>query len=111
MASGLSNHSPEPNHVCAHRTLRRIRNTDGNVIIIIMITSIALKSSGARTQKCNKTKSLLILKSRGHTGVITYLRWKSNFEEIRFKIFTERGKSFTRFQCGWEFIPNDGCIN
>ena len=31
-ASGLSNHSPEPNHVCAHRTLRRICNTDGNVI-------------------------------------------------------------------------------
>ena len=31
-ASGLSNHSPEPNLVCAHITLRRICNTDGNVI-------------------------------------------------------------------------------
>ena len=26
-------------------------------------------------------------------------------------MFTERGKTFTRFQCGWEFIPNDGCSN
>ena len=31
-ASGLSDHSPEPNHVCAHITLPRICNTDGNVI-------------------------------------------------------------------------------
>ena len=31
-ASCLSNHSPEPNHVCVHRTLRRICNTDGNAI-------------------------------------------------------------------------------
>ena len=23
----------------------------------------------------------------------------------------ERGKTFRRFQCGWEFIPNDGCSN
>ena len=23
----------------------------------------------------------------------------------------ERGKTFTRFQSGWEFIPNDGCSN
>ena len=26
-------------------------------------------------------------------------------------MFTERGKTFTRFQCGWLFIPNDGCSN
>ena len=26
-------------------------------------------------------------------------------------MFTERGKTLTRFQCGWEFIPNDGCSN
>ena len=26
-------------------------------------------------------------------------------------MFTERGKTFTRFQCGWKFIPNDGCSN
>ena len=26
-------------------------------------------------------------------------------------MFTERGKTFTIFQCGWEFIPNDGCSN
>ena len=32
LGPGLSNHSPEPNHVCAHITLRRICNTDGNVI-------------------------------------------------------------------------------
>ena len=31
--------------------------------------------------------------------------WKSNFEEIRFEMFTERDNTFTRFQCGWEFIP------
>ena len=42
---------------------------------------------------------------------ILALRWKNKFEEISFEIFTERGKTFTRFQCGWEFIPNDGCSN
>ena len=39
---------------------------------------------------------------RGHhqfKGPPTILRWKSNFEEIGFEIFTERGKTFTRFQC------------
>ena len=63
------------------------------------MTSIALTSSGGRAQKRNKTKSLMIFKSRGHTGVIIraadYLRWKNNFEEISFEIFTERGKTFT----------------
>ena len=44
------------------------------IIIIIYITSIALKSSGALAQKRNKTKSLFIFKSRGHTGVIINLR-------------------------------------
>ena len=34
------------------------------------ITSMALKSSEARAQKRNKTKSVIIFKSRGHTGVI-----------------------------------------
>ena len=36
------------------------------------ITSMALKSSEARAQKRNKTKSVIIIlvKSRGHTGVI-----------------------------------------
>ena len=79
---------------------------------------MALKSSEARAQRRNKTKSVIIFKSRGHTGIIisfkgpsTILRWKSNFEEISFEMFTERGKTFTRFQCGWEFIPNDGCSN
>ena len=60
------------------------------------MTSIALKSSGGRAQKRNKTKSLMIFKSRGHTGVIIslraadYLRWKSNFEEISFRFFGKR---------------------
>ena len=31
---------------------------------------MALKSSEARAQKRNKTKSVIIFKSRGHTGVI-----------------------------------------
>ena len=26
-------------------------------------------------------------------------------------MFTERDKTLTRFQCGWEFNPNDGCSN
>ena len=65
---------------------------------------MALKSSEAGAQKRNKTKSVIIFKSRGHTG-------KSNFEEISFEVFTERGKPFIRFQCSWEFIPNDGCSN
>ena len=34
------------------------------------ITSMALKSSEARAQKLNKTKSVIIFKSRGHTGII-----------------------------------------
>ena len=34
------------------------------------ITSMGLKSSEARAQKSNKTKSVIIFKSRGHTGVI-----------------------------------------
>ena len=34
------------------------------------ITSMVLKSSEARAQKCNKTKSIIIFKSRGHTGII-----------------------------------------
>ena len=34
------------------------------------ITSMALKSSEARAQKRNKTKSVIIPKSRGHTGII-----------------------------------------
>ena len=35
---------------------------------------MALKSSGARAQKRNKTKSLFKFKSRGHTGVIIRCR-------------------------------------
>ena len=64
---------------------------------------MALKFSGARARKRNKTKSLIKFKSRGHIEVIIsrgaadYLRWKSNFEEISFEIFTKRGKTFTRF--------------
>ena len=64
---------------------------------------MALKSSGVRARKRNKTKSLIKFKSRGHIGVIismrgaNYLRWKSNFEEISFEIFTKRGKTFTIF--------------
>ena len=37
------------------------------------ITSLALKSTEARAQKSNKTKSVIIFKSRGHTGVIISL--------------------------------------
>ena len=33
------------------------------------ITSMALKSSEARAQKRNKTKSVIIFKSREHTGI------------------------------------------
>ena len=64
---------------------------------------MALKSSGARAQKRNKTKPLFKFKSRGHTGVIIRCRGRRlfkmeiNFEEIHFEIFTKRGKTFTRF--------------
>ena len=34
------------------------------------ITSMALKSSETRAQKRNKSKSVIIFKSRGHTGII-----------------------------------------
>ena len=65
------------------------------------ITSIELKSSGIRAQKHIKTESLIISFSR-HTGDISvrghdYSKWKSNFEKIRFEIFTERNKTFIRF--------------
>ena len=93
-----------------HRGTARLLNNNNNNDI----TSMALKSSEARAQKRKKTKSVIIFKSRGHTGIIIsrlFKRWKSNFEEISFEMFTERGKTFTRFQCGWEFIPNDGCSN
>ena len=47
------------------------------IIIIYNRTSIALKSSGTQAQKRNKTKSLIIFKSRGDTGVIISLRGHS----------------------------------
>ena len=43
-------------------------------------TSIALKSSGIRAQKRNKTKYLTIFKSRGRTGVIISLRGRRLFK-------------------------------
>ena len=49
-------------------------NNDNN------ITSMALKSSEARAQKRNKTKSVIIFKSRGHTGVIISLRGRRLFK-------------------------------
>ena len=69
------------------------------------ITSMALKSSEARAQKRNKTKSVIIFKSRGHTGVFISVKVPPTIKGKK------RGKTFTRFQCGWEFIPNDGCSN
>ena len=72
------------------------------IAIIINITSIALKSSGAGARKRNKTNSLIIFKSRGtyrghHHQCKEPPGEKSNFEEIRFEIFSKRGKTFTRF--------------
>ena len=66
---------------------------------------MALKSLEARVQKRNKTTSVIIFKSRGHTGVIIsfkgpptiFKRWKSNIEEISFEMFTERGKTSQYF--------------
>ena len=77
------------------------------------ITSIALKSSGARAQKRNKTSNHIQEPGtyRGQHQFKEPPTMKSNFEKISFDMFTERGKTFTRFQCGWEFIPNDGCSN
>ena len=48
---------------------------------------------------------------QGSSSVYGAADYLSNFEEISFLIFTERCKNFTRFQSGWEFIPNDGCSN
>ena len=44
---------------------------------------MALKSSGARAQKRNKTKSLFKFKSRGHTGVIIRCRGRRLFKVSR----------------------------
>ena len=44
------------------------------------ITSMALKSSGDRARKRNKTKSLIKFKSRGHIGVIISMRGRRLFK-------------------------------
>ena len=43
------------------------------------ITSTALKSSGTRAQKRNKTKSLVTFRSRGHKGVVISLMGRRLF--------------------------------
>ena len=54
----------------AHTNLVDVQlNNNNNSNNNTNITSIALKSSGVQAQKRNKTKSLIIFKSRGHTGV------------------------------------------
>ena len=57
-------------------------------------TSIALKSSGTRAQKRNKTANHFqepgtysVQQSSSVWGAADYLRWKSNFEKTRFEIF------------------------
>ena len=67
-------------------------------------TSTALKSSGTtRAQKRNKTKLLIIFKSRGHTGVIS-LRGRRLFKVEKailkryvFRFLPKEAKRFTRF--------------
>ena len=44
------------------------------------ITSIALKSSGVRARKRNKTKSLIKFKNRGHIGVIISMGGRRQFK-------------------------------
>ena len=89
-------------------------NTNNNNNII---TYLALKSSGPSSEaQQNKIIDHIQVPGtcRGHhqfKGPPTIIRWENNFEEISFEIVTERGKTFTRFKCGWEFIPNDGCSN
>ena len=56
---------------------------------------MVLKSSGARAQKRNKTKSLFKFKSRGHTGVIIRCRGR--------RLFNPRGDHWA------EFGPRDQC--
>ena len=58
------------NEVTFHKNaaLCQSNNTNNN------LTSVALESSGARAQTRNKTKSLIIFKSWGHTWVIISLR-------------------------------------
>ena len=44
------------------------------IIIIIIYNFYSAQILGARAQKRNKTKSLIIFKSRGHAGVIISVR-------------------------------------
>ena len=44
------------------------------------ITSIALKSSGVRARKRNKTKSLIIFNNQGHIGVVISMRGRRQFK-------------------------------
>ena len=67
----------EQNSCCKwHKRTVPVSVTDG---VIPWCNNKALKSSGARAQKRNKTKSLFKFKSRGHTGVIIRCRGRRLF--------------------------------
>ena len=69
--------SDMPNHVKS-KILRAKYNNNNNKYI----TSIALKSSGVRARKRNKTKSLIKFKNRGHIGVIISKRGRRGGKAI-----------------------------
>ena len=89
---------------------------DNNNIIII-ITPIALKSSGTRARKRNKTKSLIIFKSRAHTGVIISLWGRRLFKVDKTRTRIHRLQILARydatvtlhnafFNCNAPFTPH-----
>ena len=83
---------------------------------------MALKSSGARAQKRNKTKSLFKFKSRGHTGVIIRCRGRRLFITLQIsrvklgnprreggkKGEREEGSGGTDGRDGWEAMRGGG---
>ena len=77
--------------ISAGQVIHNSRNTNN-------ITSIALTSSlGGQSSEGQQNKIINHIQEPGTYRVIISLRWKSNFEEIGIKIFTERGKTFTSF--------------
>ena len=58
---------------------------------------MALKSSGARAQKRNKTKSLFKFKSRGHTGVIIRCRGRRLFKVEKYLYYINMDVTYNMF--------------
>ena len=67
---------PQTDSDSRQQSTTQVSNNNNNKYI----TSIALKSSGDRARKRNKTKSLIIFNNRGHIGVVISMRGRRQFK-------------------------------